>query len=95
MDRFTYDRASVDETYDGMLTKSPELLHWLMGRDANGTAQTQRLNFVILLDASGQIVESRGYDVANKKVMDIPQSLKAHLSANDPLYFNPPLRTAK
>src|SRR5271166_1353946 len=69
MDRFTYDRASIDETYEGILTKSPELLHWLMGRDANGTAQTQRLNFVILLDATGQVVVSRGFDVSAKKVM--------------------------
>ncbi len=50
IDRFTYDRASVDETYEGMSTKSPELLHWLMGKDASGTVQTRRLNFVILLD---------------------------------------------
>jgi len=31
MDRFTYDRASIEETYFGMSTRSPELLHWLMG----------------------------------------------------------------
>ena len=85
MDRFTYDRASIDETYEGMLKKSPELLHWLMGRDSSGTTQTRRLNFVILLDTSGQIIDSRGYDVANKKVINIPQSLKAHLSTSDPL----------
>ncbi len=85
MDRFTYDRASIDETYEGMLKKSPELLHWLMGRDSSGTVQTQRLNFVILLDTSGQIIDSRGFDVANKKVIEIPESLKAHLSASDPL----------
>ncbi len=86
MDRFTYDRASVDETYDGMLKKSPELLHRLMGRDASGTAQTERMNFIILLDSSGKIIESRGYDVARKEVMDIPESLKAHLSPSDPLF---------
>jgi PAS domain S-box-containing protein len=85
MDRFTYDRASIDETYEGMLKKSPELLHWLMGKDSSGTVQTQRLNFVILLDTSGHIIDSRGYDVANKKVIDIPESLKAHLSMSDPL----------
>src|SRR6202140_709415 len=39
MDRFTYDRASIEETYEGMSAKSPELLHWLLGRDATGTVQ--------------------------------------------------------
>jgi len=85
MDRFTYDRSSVEETYDGMFSKSPELLHWLMGRGPSGTAQTQRLNFVILLDPSGKIIESRGFDVANKEVIDIPESLKSHLLPSDPL----------
>jgi len=85
MDRFTYDRASIEETYFGMSTRSPELLHWLMGRDATGTAQTRRLNFVVLIDTSGQVIESRGYDPPKKQAMAIPESLKAHISLNDPL----------
>src|ERR1700683_4396923 len=85
MDRFTYDRASIDETYDGMLAQDPQLLHWLMGKDATGTTQTQRLNFVLLIDTSGHIIASRGYDPATKRVIDIPESLKAHISTTDPL----------
>jgi PAS domain S-box-containing protein len=85
MDRFTYDRASIAETYDGMSAQNPELLHWLMGKDATGTTQTQRLNFVFLIDTSGHILASRGYDLATKRVIDIPESLKAHISTNDPL----------
>jgi PAS domain S-box-containing protein len=86
IDRFTYDRASIEETYFGMAHHSPELLHWLMGRDATGTAQTRRLNFVILSDTSGNIIESRGYDLATKRVITVPASLKAHLSVSDPLF---------
>jgi sensor domain CHASE-containing protein len=56
-----------------------------MGKDTTGTTQTQRLNFVILIDSSGQIFESRGYDPATKQIIDIPESLKAHVSMNDPL----------
>ncbi len=85
MDRFTYDRASIDETYDGMRTKDPLLLHWLMGRDASGTTQTQRLNFIFLIDTTGHIVASRGYDPATKRVINIPGSLEAHISLTDPL----------
>jgi sensor domain CHASE-containing protein len=85
MDRFTYDRASTDETYNGMSAQTPELLHWLMGSDANGTTQTQRFNFIILIDTSGSIIASRGYDPIAKRVIDIPESLKAHISTTDPL----------
>jgi len=88
MDRFTYDRASIDETYDGMLAQDPQLLHWLMGGDATGTTQTQRLNFILLIDTSAHIIASRGYDPATKRVIDIPESLKAHISMNDPLIQN-------
>ncbi len=85
MDRFTYDRASTDETYDGMSTQTPELLHWLMGADATGTTQTQRFNFIFLIDTSGHIIASRGYDPVAKRAIDIPESLKAHISTTDSL----------
>jgi PAS domain S-box-containing protein len=85
IDRFTYDRASTDETYDGMSAQTPDLFHWLMGSDATGTTQTQRFNFIILIDTTGRIVASRGYDPVAKRVIDIPESLKAHISTTDPL----------
>jgi len=85
IDRFTYDRASTDETYNGMSAQTPELLHWLMGTDENGTTQTQRFNFIFLIDTSGHIVASRGYDPVAKRVIDIPESMKAHITISDPL----------
>jgi len=85
MDRFTYDRASTDETYNGMSAQTPEILHWLMGTDATGTTQTQRFNFIFLIDTSGHIIASRGYDPLAKRAIDIPESLKAHISSSDPL----------
>src|ERR1700688_1205700 len=85
MDRFTYARASTDETYNGMSAQTPELLHWLMGTDATGTTQTQRFNFIFLIDTSGHIIASRGYDPVAKRVIDIPESLKAHISTTDAL----------
>jgi sensor domain CHASE-containing protein len=62
MDRFTYARASIDEAYDGISTQARELLHWLIGNDPTGTTQTQRLNFVRLIDTSGHLIATRGYD---------------------------------
>jgi PAS domain S-box-containing protein len=85
IDRFTYDRAAIAETYDGMSAQTPELLHWLLGKDATGTTQTQRLNFVLLINTSGHIIASRGFDPAAKRVIEIPESLKEHISTTDPL----------
>jgi PAS domain S-box-containing protein len=85
IDRFTSDRASIEETYYGVSNKSPELLHWLMGKDERGTLQTQRLNFVILMDTAGRVIESRGYNRITKEVIAIPESLMANLAPNGPL----------
>jgi PAS domain S-box-containing protein len=85
MDRFTYDRASNEESYVGISPLKPELAHWLLGKDATGTTQTRRFNFILLIDTTGQIVASRGYDPANKQVLDVPESLKRHVSISDPL----------
>jgi PAS domain S-box-containing protein len=85
MDRFTYDRASTDETYNGISPLAPGVLGWLLGKDATGTTQTQRFNFIFLIDASSHIIASRGYDLATKQAIDIPESLKTHISATDPL----------
>lgn len=83
LDRFTYDRASTDETYNGISPPVPEVFRLLMGKDETGNPQTQRLNFMIVIDTSGRIIASRGYDIAGKRVLPIPDSLKAHISTND------------
>ncbi len=86
IDRFTYDRASTDETYNAMSNPSPEFIRSLLGKDATGSTQTRRFNFILLIDASGHILASRGRDLATKQVMEVPESLKAHISLTDPLF---------
>ncbi len=85
VDRITADRALNGETYEGMSPPSPEVFRWLFGRDATGTTQTQRFNFIILADPSGHIVASRTYDSVTNRDMEIPASLKAHIKPSDPL----------
>ena len=85
IDRFTYDRASIDETYNAMSGPSPEFIHSLLGQDATGSPQTRRFNFILLIDASRKIIASRGHDLVTKQVIEIPESLKAHISVTDPL----------
>lgn len=85
MDRFTYDRASTEGTYEGISPPKEDVLRWLMGKDVTGTTQTRRFNFIVLVDAAGSIVSERGYDLENKKPIPIPESLKAHIALSDRL----------
>jgi PAS domain S-box-containing protein len=86
IDRFTYDRASTDETYDAMSNPTPKFIHSLLGDNESGSTQTRRFNFILLIDATRHIVASRGHDLATKQVIAVPESLKAHISAADPLF---------
>jgi PAS domain S-box-containing protein len=86
VDRFTYDRAATDETYNFMGNPNKEFVQSLFGKDSTGTPATRRFNFVVLMDASGHIAGSRSYDIATNTIADIPESLKVHLSPADPLF---------
>src|SRR5258708_37613668 len=86
VDRFTYDRAATDETYNFMGSHNKEFVQSLFGKDSTGTPATRRFNFVVLLDASGHIVASTSRDIATNTLVDIPESLEIHLSLAVPLF---------
>jgi len=86
MDRFTFDRASTDEAYDSMSDPSKEFLMAMLGKDASGTTQTRRFNFIVLIDSSGHVIASRGLNLVTKEVIDLPESLKAHITPADRLF---------
>jgi len=85
IDRFTYDRASPTMRTMPLSEARPEFIHSVLGKDANGSTQTRRFNFILLIDASRRIIASRGRDLVTQQVMEIPESLKAHMSLTDPL----------
>jgi PAS domain S-box-containing protein len=86
VDRFTYDRAATDETYNFMASPTDEFIRTLLGKDSSGTPATRRFNFVVLVDTSGHIVASRSRNLATNTVAEIPETLKVHLSPADPLF---------
>ncbi len=94
VDRFTYDRAATDETYNFMESPNKEFVESLFGKDSAGTPATRRFNFVVLTDAAGHIVASRSRDIATNSLVEIPGSLKIHISLADTL-FNFPANTNK
>ena len=85
MDRFNYNRSAANETHNAMVRPTAKFVGSLFGPEATGSRGTQLYNFILLLDASGHVVASRGYDLLTNTSADIPESLKAHLSLTDPL----------
>src|ERR1700687_15624 len=55
MARFTADHADSDDLYHS-IARPGEYVQSLMGADAKGTPTTHRFNFVILTNASAQVV---------------------------------------
>jgi sensor domain CHASE-containing protein len=53
IDRFTLDRASTTESYTAMEDPSLEFIGSLLGKDASGSTQTRRFNFILLVDSAG------------------------------------------
>jgi len=85
LDRFTFDRAASDVTYEGMASHNPELIRAMFGPDGRGTPSTRRVNFFVLLNNSGRIVASIGHDLQTNQEISIPPSLNIHFSPADPL----------
>src|SRR5882757_3548886 len=89
IDRFTYDRVATNDTYNAMSNLTPEFIQYLFGKTVNGTPQTRRFNFILLMDNAGHIVASRGRDLVTKNVAEIPESLISHATLQDPLFRYP------
>jgi PAS domain S-box-containing protein len=85
LDRFTADHSAWDPAYDFMTRPNTEFISSFLGEDATGTPTTRRYNFIVLANASGQIVAARGRDLLANTPMEVPASLRAHISRADPL----------
>jgi sensor domain CHASE-containing protein len=65
---------------------TPEFIGSLLGKDASGSTQTRRFNFILLVDAAAHTIASRGLDLTTKQIIEPPTSLKAHVNLGDPLF---------
>jgi signal transduction histidine kinase/CheY-like chemotaxis protein len=82
IDKFNADNSAFDGTYDGMVQPTPELIRSVVGE---GNQALQRLNFLLFVDRAAKVVGARGIDLATGSLVDIPQSLRAHISLTDKL----------
>lgn len=79
---FTGDWAGWDDTYQFVVDTNEKYV-WDNLQD--GTFIGQRLNLILVINAEGQMVYSRAYDLENRKEMQLPRELEQHLTKKSPL----------
>lgn len=84
-DRFA-DWAAWDDTYAFVEEVNPE---YIESNLVPGALANLRVNLVIFIDDSGEIVFSRGLNLVNDSADSIPAALKKHLTPSDRLLQHP------
>jgi diguanylate cyclase (GGDEF)-like protein/PAS domain S-box-containing protein len=83
LDSTTKDWAYWDDTYWFVQERDPAYVASNLA--VAGTYENNRLNLLLLLDASGRVVEGRAYDLQSGEPMPVPADLYAHLGRGSPL----------
>ena len=78
----TADRAAWDYTYTFIEDGNDE---YIQSNLSDGAFITSRLNLMLFVHSSGQIVFGKAFDLENEEEMPIPQDLLGHLSGDSPL----------
>jgi len=83
LDELTSDWASWDDTYEFIVDNNKKYIEANLVDD---TLTALKLNFIIFVNLSGQIVFCKGFDLHNEEEIPIPEDLvKEHLFRNSPL----------
>jgi sensor domain CHASE-containing protein len=76
------DWAAWDATYQFVQDGNERYIEANLG---STTFTSFRLNFMLIIDASGRIVLGQGFDLENHRAAALPRGLTEHLSPSDPL----------
>jgi sensor domain CHASE-containing protein/nitrogen-specific signal transduction histidine kinase len=85
LERTAADYAGWDDTYAFMQDHNQE---YITANYVDQTLVTNRLNLVLLIDATGTVLFGKALDLATGREQPIPEHLRA-FSANDPLLRHP------
>jgi len=80
------DWAAWDDTYDFIEDANNE---YIESNLIDGTFTNLRLNLMLFINSSGQIVYGKAFDLQNEEEIPVPQALQGHLSASDRLVHHP------
>jgi len=82
----TSDWASWDDTYAFIEDANTD---YIDSNLVDGTFIELRLDFMLFINTTGQIVFGKAFDLHNEEEIPVPQSLQEHLSAHDLLLYHP------
>lgn len=82
LDTLLVDWAHWDDTYTFIVDRNED---YIASNLTDATLRSLKLNAIAFLDASAQIVFSKGYDLQNDRPTPLPVGLLQHLEANAPL----------
>ncbi|HXJ04348.1 MAG TPA: response regulator [Candidatus Acidoferrum sp.] len=85
LDKSNSDLSVYDGTYDYMANPTAKYLHSILGEGPGGTLDQQRIDFLLIEDNNGRIVAMSGFDRTTGKGREVPDSLKGHMTPDDPL----------
>ena len=80
------DWAAWDDTYNFIGDANNE---YIESNLVDGTFTNLRLNLMLFINSSGQIVYGKAFDLQNEEEIPVPQALQEHLSATDLLVHHP------
>jgi len=82
----TSDWASWDDTYAFIEDANTD---YIDSNLVDGAFIELRLDFMLFINTTGQIVFGKAFDLHNEEEIPVPQSLQEHLSAHDLLLYHP------
>src|SRR6202140_19912 len=85
LDRANVDLSVYDATYDSMPKPTNKYLPSVLGDGRDGWLDQQRVNFLLLVDQTGNTVSARGFDLATQAIGNVPEDLQAHVTHADRL----------
>ena len=85
LDRANVDLSVYDATYDSMPKPTSKYLHSVLGDGRDGWLDQQRVNFLLLVDQTGNTVSATGFDLATQAIVNVPEDLQAHVTHADRL----------
>ena len=85
LDTLLFDWAAWDDTYTFIEDANEE---YIESNLVDETFTSPRLNLMLFINSSGQIVFGKGFDLDNEEEISVPQSLQEHLT-DDALLRHP------
>jgi signal transduction histidine kinase len=80
LDRSNIDLSVYDDTYFNMPEPSKKYLDAVLGDDQVDWLEQMNVNFLLFVDASGEIVSASGYDSTTRARSEVPEDLRARAS---------------